>query len=168
MKALLTGLIFGYICMVKTLMASPIAEMQKVGHAKLEVLFWDIYQSSLYSPNGKFEPNTYPMALQIQYLRDIKADDLIKRTAKEWDKLGIAKQTYQAWVPKITEIWPDIKKGDELMLVVDEGKNSQFYFNQKPIGTLEDKEFGPNFLAIWLDENASFPKLRKQLIGAVR
>lgn len=146
-------------------MASPVQDMQKIGEAKLEFLFWDIYNSSLYSPSGVFAKDEYPIALNIQYLRDIEAQDLVDKTAEEWEKLGFTQEQISPWLEKITTIWPDIEKGDELLLIVEADKRSRFYHNQTLIGDMQDETFGPSFLAIWLDENCSFPKLRKKLIG---
>lgn len=146
-------------------MASPIQDMQKVGEAKLEFLFWDVYLSALYSPSGVFNEEEYPLALNIQYLRDIDAQDLVDKTAEEWQKLGFSDEQISPWLEQIKAIWPDIVKGDELLLVVEADKRSRFYHNQELIGDMQDTAFGPSFLAIWLDENCSFPKLRKKLIG---
>lgn len=146
----------------------PIDGFQKVGEAKLEVLFWDIYNSQLYTQSGSFQEDELPVALKIEYLRDIKAEDLIDRTAKEWRKLGYEKADYTPWLESVRTMWPDISEGDELLLVVNETGSSTFYFNGESIGDIPDVQFGPSFLAIWLDEKCSFPKLRKQLIGEVR
>lgn len=147
------------------MMASPIQSMQKVGEAKLEFLFWDIYDSTLYSESGVFVQEEYPLALQIKYLRDIDASDLVDKTAEEWIKLGYSDEQITPWLTEISKIWPNIAKGDELLLVVEEDKSSRFYHNRELIGDLQDVSFGPSFLAIWLDENCSYPKLRKKLIG---
>ena len=37
-----------------SVMANPIADLSKVGSAKLEVFFFDIYFSTLYSKSGKY------------------------------------------------------------------------------------------------------------------
>lgn len=146
-------------------MASPIQDLQRVGSAKLEVFFFDIYYSELFSENGNYQPNDYPLALQIKYLRDIKAKDLIERTDEEWKKLGFTREQTQSWLNTLEQIWPDIDKNDVLTLRVEENGSSAFYFNDKLIGEMDDKNFGQSFLAIWLDEECSFPKLRKKLIG---
>ena len=52
-------------------MANPIDELKKIGEAKLKVLFWDVYNSSLYSKTGKYEEEQFPQALKINYLIDI-------------------------------------------------------------------------------------------------
>ncbi|SVE18486.1 uncharacterized protein METZ01_LOCUS471340 [marine metagenome] len=70
-------------------MANPLDDLKKVGEAKLKVLFWDVYNSSLYSKTGEYQVEQFPQALNINYLRDIDAEDLIERTQDEWEKLGI-------------------------------------------------------------------------------
>lgn len=146
-------------------MSSPVADLQKVGEAKLEVVFWDIYFSELFSADGTYKPEQFPVALKITYLRDIDADDLLERTVKEWQKLGFKQQQYNNWVPLLEKMWPDIKDGDELLVHVDESQHSEFFFNGSSIGKIEDSSFGASFLAIWLDENCSYPKVRNKLIG---
>lgn len=150
------------------LMANEIKELQKVGEAKLSFMFWDIYQSNLYTESGSYIKDTYPVALGIQYLRDIEGKDLLDRTEQEWQKLGLQQVTYAPWLASLEEIWPDITKNDELLLVVDRHRKSVFYHNGEEIGSLQDPAFGPGFLAIWLDEKASYPQLRKQLTGQAK
>lgn len=161
MKSLLIGLI---LCCGQ-LAASPIADLKLIGEAKLEILFWDIYRSKLYSSDGQYSPSKRPVALEIEYLRDIKAKELVEATEEEWQKLGIDLGAYQSWLPQISQIWPDILEHDVLTLRIDQDGQSQFFFNHQPIGTITDTAFGPAFLAIWLDAKASYPKLRRQLIG---
>lgn len=158
------GLYFLLICCFAG-QAQPLANMQKVGQAKLEILFWDIYQSTLYSQDGRYVETQLPLALKIHYLRDIEADELVEKTAEQWHKLGLAKSQTQPWLARLQLIWPDIKKGDELLLLVKQDHSSAFFFNQKPLENIADVQFGYNFLRIWLDQNSSYPALRKQLIG---
>jgi hypothetical protein len=146
-------------------MADPLSGLKKVGEAKLKVLFWDVYNSSLYSQTGEYQSETFPQALKISYLRDIDAEDLIERTQDEWQKLGIKPAIYNPWIPLLTKIFPDIKKGDTLLLSVHENQHSEFFFNGKTIGKITDLTFGTSFLRIWLDENCSYPKVRNKLIG---
>lgn len=146
-------------------MANPIEDFKQVGAAKLEIFFFDIYHSQLYSETGQYQEGEYPLALNIQYLRDIDASDLVDRTEQEWQKLGFEDEQISPWLTLITSLWPDIKKGDTLLLVVEPDLSSTFYFNQKLLAKIEEPSFGQNFLAIWLDKNCSYPKLRKKLIG---
>lgn len=145
--------------------AMPIDGLQKVGQAKLAVLFWDIYDSALYTANGRYHAEIYPQALEIIYLRDVEASDLIEKTQEEWKKLGIKDENAANWLIAIAEIFPNIKEGDNLTLVVNSAKQSEFFLNSVPIGIVKDPAFGPNFLRIWLDERSSHPKVRNKLIG---
>lgn len=146
-------------------MADPLTGLKQVGKAKLKVLFWDVYNSSLYSQTGEYQESTFPQALKIDYLRDIDAQDLIERTQDEWQKLGIKQESFKQWLPLLTNIFPNIKKGDTLLLNVSEDLQSEFFFNGQTIGKITDQNFGKSFLRIWLDENSSYPKVRNKLIG---
>ena len=127
--AILCTLVFSGVSM-----ANPLDDLKKVGEAKLKVLFWDVYNSSLYSKTGEYQAEKFPQALKINYLRDIDAEDLIERTQDEWEKLGIKQVTFSQWIPLLTNIFPDIKKGDTLLLRVSENQQSEFFFNGKTIG----------------------------------
>ena len=159
--AILCTLVFSGVSM-----ANPLDDLKIVGEAKLKVLFWDVYNSSLYSKTGEYQVEQFPQALNINYLRDIDAEDLIERTQDEWEKLGIKQVTFSQWIPLLTNIFPDIKKGDTLLLSVSENQQSEFFFNGKTIGKITDQTFGKSFLRIWLDENSSYPKVRNKLIGS--
>jgi hypothetical protein len=146
-------------------MAEPLSGLKKVGEAKLKVLFWDVYNSTLYNQTGEYLEGQFPQALEIDYLRDIDAKDLIERTVDEWKKLDIEQITYERWIPLLSDIFPDIKKGDTLLLRVNDNLHSEFFFNGQTLGRISDSNFGKSFLRIWLDINCSYPKVRNQLIG---
>jgi hypothetical protein len=149
-------------------MSNPLDTLKKVGEAKLKVLFWDVYYSSLYNQTGNYTENKTPLALKIDYLRDINSQDLIKRTQAEWEKLDISNEVYAKWLPLLNEILPDIKKGDSLLLFVDENQHSEFFFNETPTGRISDTGFGLSFLRIWLDKKCSYPLVRDKLVGTIK
>ena len=160
---LLLNILFIFVFSEFTL-AKPLENLKKVGEAKLKVLFWDIYIASLYSKTGKYEEDQYPQVLKINYFREIDSEELIQRTQKEWEKLGIKQEKFNQWVVLLKNIFPDIKKGDSLLLKVGKNRESEFFFNGKTIGNVNNKTFGKNFLRIWLDKNCSYPKLRNKLL----
>ena len=47
-------------------------------------------------------------------------------------------------------IWPDVSKGDTITFDVDVTGVSRFYFNGEWLGAIEDPDFAPLFIAIWL------------------
>ena len=145
--------------------SDPLQGLNKHGQTKLSVLFWDIYRAELYTAAPTYQADAFPQALKLHYLRDIDADELLEHTEDEWQKLGVSAEQYASWLPELQTIWPDIKRGDELTLIVTSDGLGQFYFNNQAIGQLDDPLFGRQFLRIWLDPNSSYPKLRQQLIG---
>lgn len=139
--------------------------LKKCGTALLKVLFWDVYESSLYTPDGTWQDNTRPFRLDIQYLRTISAEDLVKQTGKEWAEQGKASPQHNTWMDDLRELWPDVTNGDVISLAVDKAGVSTFLFNGEVIGSLSDPQFGEDFSGIWLAANTTRPKLRSQLIG---
>jgi hypothetical protein len=144
--------------------ASPLQDLQKVGDARLKVWFWDIYESSLYTASGQYNEADYPIALQIDYLRDISSEDLVEATVEQWQKQGLDDKRMSQWIERITELWPDIRKGDQLIFRVDDNQKGRFYYNQQPLGEIEDTGFSAAFLGIWLSPDTEYPKLRQKLI----
>jgi hypothetical protein len=139
---------------------------KQIGVAKFSVLFWDIYQSKLYTTTGKYplSRSKDKLLFEINYLRNIDSVELIKRTKEQWQHLNLAKNIYQKYLPELKRIWPNISKGDTLSLLID-NKRSNFYLNHKYIGSITEPEFGQHFIDIWLAKNTSQPLLRAQLLG---
>lgn len=137
-----------------------------VGQAKFSVLFWDIYESTLLTTSGSYpiKNQQHQLLFEINYLKDISSNELIKRTKQQWQHIGIPANNYQAYIPELKRLWPDISKGDTLSLVI-QNQHSVFYFNQQYLGIINDPVFGQRFIDIWLAKNTSQPKLRIQLLG---
>ena len=143
----------------------PTQALKQIGQGTMSWLFFDVYQAVLYSQTGTYVKQDYPQALKIVYKRDIKSDDLVTATAREWQKLAIINEDYQGWLTQLLALWPDIKTGDELIFLVDVDGIGYFYHNNQLLGGIESDNFANAFLSIWLSNNTSEPGLRKQLIG---
>jgi len=152
------------ISVAPTLQASE-EELKKVGEARLKVLFWSIYDSRLYAPGGTYERGKRPLKLEIEYLRDISAEDLVKRTGEEWESLGVTHERQNEWMQQLLTLWPDINKNDVLALELDNDSDATFYFNGERLGRIEDDDFGQHFIDIWLSPETSRPRVRLGLIG---
>jgi len=137
-----------------------------IGEATFSVLFWDIYKSRLLTTTGSYpiEASQDSLLFDINYLTDISSKDLIKRTIEQWQHIGIATDKYTMYLPILSSIWPDIKDGDSLSLLIEQDR-SIFYFNNTYIGVINNKDFGQMFIDIWLSEKTSQPRLRRDLLG---
>jgi len=136
------------------------------GEATFSILFWDLYQSHLKTTSG-----TYPISFEtdqlifhIDYLADISREDLIMRTVEQWQHQNVSKNTYNQYIETLQNMWPNIRKGDSLAILVKK-ERSNFYFNERYIGSINDDAFGQLFIDIWLDKSTSQPNLRAQLLG---
>lgn len=147
---------------------SPVheAELQKVGEARLKVLFWSIYDSRLYTPSGEYDTGERPLRLEIEYFMDIRAEALVDRTAKEWRQMGLEHPDQDAWLERLASLWPDIEDGDVFTLDVNSDEEARFAHNGEYLGTISADGFARQFLAIWLSEASSRPQLRAALVGA--
>lgn len=164
MPRLLSVLLLTFCSMT---IAEP-AALKKVGEAELRVLFWSIYNSTLYSADGEYLEGQRPLQLQIQYLLDIKSEALVERTGEEWNSQGISHERQQQWLDALAELWPDVSKNDVLTLDIDEQDRSTFYRNGELLGVIDDPEFGDHFTGIWLSPTTTRPKLRLALTGQQR
>ena len=155
------------LCLLAVLFAgsAQAEQLQLVGQARLEVLFWSIYDSRLYTADGRYSDGQRPLLLELEYLRDIEAADLVEHTRNEWQRLQLRADAQDMWLQELARMWPDVSEDDVLALQMSESGRSTFLLNGKPLGSIDDPQFGPSFLAIWLSPDTSRPDLRRSLIG---
>ncbi|WP_019529541.1 chalcone isomerase family protein [Dasania marina] len=145
--------------------ANPVANYKLVGKGQMTWFWFDVYKAKLLTPSGNYQKQTWPLALELIYQRDISRDDLIKATKDEWQRQQL---NYQAqWLTKLEQIWPSVSENDSLLLFVDSDGVSHFYYNSVWAGAIKDPNFSGAFTAIWLSTNTLKPRLRDQLVGAV-
>ncbi|WP_371194193.1 chalcone isomerase family protein [Glaciecola sp. SC05] len=136
-----------------------------VGEARLEVMFWDIYDAKLIAADGNFHPQK-PFALSLTYLREFEGKNIASRSIDEMRDQGMRDEVKLAkWFEKMQQVFPNVDEGQTLTGVVDDKQHSHFYFNDSKVGTIEDPEFTQWFFNIWLSENTSQPKMREKLLG---
>lgn len=143
--------------------ASPVNDLKLVGYSEMNWMFWKLYDIRLLSADGEYRENQYPLALAIEYAREIDASMLIDSTIKEWERLSVSWK--EDWTQQLKGIWPSVKPGDELLIHVEISGISHFYFNNQRIGKIVDPDFAPAFLSIWLSTSTREPDIRKQLMG---
>jgi len=145
-----------------------IKQPEVVGKARLSMMFWDIYDASLIAPSGKFTKEN-PFALELTYLRDFDGEEIASRSIDEIRKLGMDDEVKLAkWYQEMKDIFPNVKEGDTITGVVDNDQISHFYIDEQLLGHVHDKEFSKWFFSIWLSEDTSEPKMRKQLLGLAK
>lgn len=148
--------------------ASVVEPLQKVGETRLRVYFFKVYDATLYTDSGSY-PDAQEVALNLDYLRDISAEQLVDTTRDEWQSLGYeVGEREEDWLTQLQDMWPDVQEGDCLLAhKTDDGDQTalSFYNADGQLGAIEGGDFAERFLAIWLSENSSFKRNRDQLVG---
>lgn len=147
--------------------ASPVEDLKAVGSTTLKVMFWTIYDSTLFTPDGRFSGVLPGLALQIDYRRNIASNRLIDTTREQWQELNLyLPELSEQWLAQLSRLWPDITRGDSIILRVEADLAASFFYNGELLGRLDNAEFTRRFLTIWLGEESAFPKQRDELTGA--
>lgn len=144
----------------------PNAEIS--GKGKLIFFGIEVYESSLWvTPSFKssdFEKHNF--ALELHYLRNFTAADIAKRSLEEMQHIEpIPERKVAEWVKSLSEVFPNVKKGDRIIGIHKPGVGMTFWHNGKRSGEIKDAEFSRQFFAIWLSPKTSEPKLRLTLLG---
>lgn len=138
---------------------------QEVGRGEMSLLWFDLYRASLFTPSGEYQAQSYPIKLDIRYLREIEAVDLVDATVEQWQHLGYQDKDIARWQRQLVGLWPDVSEGQSLAFECLSADFGSFSFNGKPLGTITEPGFARAFIDIWLSEQTSRPDLRAQLTG---
>jgi hypothetical protein len=141
------------------------ASLQMVGEARLQFMFWPVYDSRLFTPGGDYRQGQRPLRFEIEYRRNVNAQDLVSRTRDEWERQQPISMTEQQWLQELARIWPDVAENDVLVLEINAQGESTFLINGSTLGAIAEPAFGERFLDIWLSPNTSRPELRLGLLG---
>jgi hypothetical protein len=151
---------------------APVAQgpysLQQVGGGNLRWLGMPIYEASLWTTDGRFEGLAagQPVALSLWYGRNFSREQLLNITGTAWKLLGESSASQQQkWLSALRGIWSDVAKGHNLTAVVVPGRETRFYDQQRLLGRIDDADFGPAYLAIWLHPRSVVGDLRVALLG---
>ena len=139
--------------------------LKQVGTSTLRVAFFKDFDSALFTESGDWRDPRTSFRYELTYARSISGNFLVSQTTKEWDHLGFQDNRRSRWVEALKAIWPDVNKGDTIAFDVDAEGVSRFYFNGAWVGTINDPDFAPSFIAIWLSPDTSRPAHRDGLLA---
>lgn len=139
--------------------------LKQVGTSTLRVAFFKVFDSALFTESGDWRDPRTSFRYELTYARSISGNFLVSQTTKEWDHLGFKDNRRSRWVEALKAIWPDVNKGDTIAFDVDAEGVSRFYFNGAWVGTINDPDFAPSFIAIWLSPDTSRPAHRDGLLA---
>ena len=139
--------------------------LKEIGRSSLRVMVFKVFDSALFTESGEWQDPTKSFRYELTYARTIAGAVLASQTTKEWEHLGFTDERQSGWVEYLEAIWPDVSKGDTITFAVDAAGVSRFYFNGEWLGAIEDPDFAPLFIAIWLSPETSRPAHREGLLA---
>ena len=163
-------LIFGCLLFGKSAVARETwIAWPTVGQAEFTWLWFDVYQSTLRTPDGHFHGLSSDLTLEIRYQRQISAEQLLDATEKQWVAMGYSEESINNWLASLSQLFPTVSVDDTLYFVLLRDHGS-LYFSQQGqspqlLGDVHDIDLCHAFLSIWLGVKTQYPNLRKQLIG---
>ncbi|TMO73135.1 chalcone isomerase family protein [Pseudoalteromonas aurantia] len=143
-----------------------VSKPMQVGEtSRMTYLFWDVYDATLFAPNGNYSADS-PFVLKLTYLRDLAGDDIAQRSIEEMRKQGFTDEKKLAlWLTNMKRIFPNVNEGTQLLGVRNKAGGSVFYSDNKLLGEITDPGFTKHFFDIWLSEKTSEPEMRKELLA---
>lgn len=136
-----------------------------IGSSELRFFGLKVYDISLWSEDTSFSYNK-EFAIQIEYKMNFSREDLVKRSLSEIKSLHkISPSEEISYIKQLTEIFNSVKKGDEKIAVFVPLQGVLMFHNNQLIGKISNLRLARLFVDIWLDENGSYPKITKKLIG---
>jgi len=134
-----------------------------VGEGQLRWWGFLIYDATLWSSNGQYEP-TKPYALSLSYARTVSRDQIVDASLDQMRDLGIDVAQHPDWSEKLRQVFEGVTKGDSLTGIYMPGKGAVFFYNNRLTGQI-DEALAQAFFSIWLDPKTTEPELRLSLLG---
>ncbi len=136
--------------------------LEKVGEARLSLLWLDIYDARLFSADGRYSAGDAPLLLELVYHRSISSEELVEETAKQLEgRLEVSRSE----IGRLERLLPSVDSGDSLAFYLTAEGKGVFFFNQRYLGEMEDPAFNRAFIDIWLARDSEFPELTRRLTG---
>ncbi len=103
-------------------------------------------------------------SIELEYHMKSSSKWISNRSIEEIQKhYNLSQDEKQKYLKEMLTIFPNITKGDKIMLIYQPHNGGKFYHNQKPIGKITDQTFATRFINIWLHPNSTFKETRNFL-----
>lgn len=131
---------------------------------RLKIWGFEIYDARLWTKPEFSVPQyaSHGFGLELTYLRKFEGRDIAKRSIEEMKRVGKFNADQEMmWLKAMTDIFPNVDKGDKLLGIYKPNEGAEFWSNQKRVGLIADSQFAKLFFGIWLHESTSAPEIRQ-------
>lgn len=136
-----------------------------IGKTELNYLGFKVYDIELWCEKSHFSYQE-KFAIRIRYNMNFSKEDLAERSVEEIALThSLSDSERKNYYQKLLQIFTDVKKGDEKVAVFIPQNGIEMFHNNHLIGKISDLRFARFFVDIWLDNNGSFPRVTKKLLG---
>jgi len=136
-----------------------------IGSSRFRFFGLKVYDISLWSEDAIFSYSKI-FAIQIKYEMNFSQEALVERSISEIKSLHkITPDEEISYTKQLTAILNSVKKGDEKIAIFVPSKGVLMFHNNELTGQISDLKLARLFADIWLDENGSYPKTTKKLLG---
>jgi hypothetical protein len=150
--------------------SAALQNQQLQGQARLRVWGFEVYDARLWAGPG-FDAQRYAQhrfALELNYLRSFKGRNIAERSIDEMRGIAdITPEQATRWLAAMSELFPDVQRGDRITGIHVPGSGARFYLNDRLRGELADEDFSRLFFGIWLSPKTSQPAMRATLLQSV-
>lgn len=116
-----------------------------------------IYNITLFTENGEYQPQTRPLMLSLKYDKPVDGRDFAISIARSWASLDIKVPEQNKVIERLRKLLPDLKSGDLLSYIALEDKG-YFVVNDQIIPEEFDKTVNDAIVAVWLDPRVDLSK----------
>ncbi|MFM2446876.1 MAG: hypothetical protein RI936_1323 [Pseudomonadota bacterium] len=145
-----------------------LGEPRLSGSGRLTWFGLHVYDAALYLPPGVplGALDDARFVLELRYARALEGRAIATASRDEMARMNLADAaTLARWTEQMARLFPDVKRDQRLVGVNLPGRGVSFYFDGRPLGTIDDPAFARAFFAIWLDERTRAPQLRQALLA---
>lgn len=139
------------------------------GQAVLRFFGLRVYDARLWVSTGN-APDLFDreLFLELRYGLSLKGERIAARSVDEMVGIGQGSDAQRrVWGEAMRGLFPDVNSGDRLLGQYSPRGPSRFFLNDRPLGVIEDPDFGRAFFGIWLDPRTSEPAMRESLLKGV-
>lgn len=138
-------------------------QMRFFGMLIYDIRLWT--RDKLEAHNLKNQWDSQPIALELEYARNLSGSEIAKRSLAEMRRQAeISDAQAKNWLAEMEAAFPDVKSGDRISGIHTPANGTEFYVNGRLRRRIAGADFSRLFFGIWLAPQSSEPGLRSKLL----